>query len=81
MNIIWERKYVGFQYTDIHGNERKYYPDFYLPEFEIWVEIKGYGTTEVKHKVETATKENSLNLIVLDKLEDIRNFTHPWTNG
>jgi predicted nuclease of restriction endonuclease-like RecB superfamily len=81
MSIIWERKYVGFSYIDIHGNQRKYYPDFYLPEFEVWVEIKGYWTSEIKHKIESATKKNNLNLIVLDKLDDIRNFTQPSTRG
>ena len=24
-----------------YGNDSKYYPDFYIPEFDIWVEIKG----------------------------------------
>lgn len=23
------------------GKQRKYYPDFYLPEYDYWVEIKG----------------------------------------
>jgi len=41
-NIKWEKnKTIFFQYTDLKGKERKYYPDFYLPEYNQWVEIKG----------------------------------------
>lgn len=30
-----------FRYTDKEGKSRKYYPDFYLPAYNYWVEIKG----------------------------------------
>lgn len=30
-----------FQYRDLSGKLRKYYPDFYLPDYDYWVEIKG----------------------------------------
>lgn len=30
-----------FDYRDITGKARKYYPDFYLPDYDYWVEIKG----------------------------------------
>lgn len=31
----------SFAYLDVNGKERKYYPDFYLPDYDYWVEIKG----------------------------------------
>lgn len=40
-NIEWiknSKKY--FEYRDKNGKLRKYYPDFYLPEYDYWVEIK-----------------------------------------
>lgn len=30
-----------FEYADNNGKIRKYYPDFYLTEYNVWVEIKG----------------------------------------
>lgn len=41
-NIKWiknENQY--FPYIGNDGKPRKYYPDFYLPAFDLWVEIKG----------------------------------------
>lgn len=37
-DIDWKKFY---RYTDSKGRKRKYYPDFYLPQLNIWVEIKG----------------------------------------
>ena len=41
--IIFERKCGYFKYT-FQGKERKYFPDFFLPEYDIYVEVKGYKT-------------------------------------
>jgi len=30
-----------FSFTDSAGKTRKYYPDFYLKDYDHWVEIKG----------------------------------------
>lgn len=30
-----------FSFIDSRGNKRKYYPDFFLPDYNLWVEIKG----------------------------------------
>jgi hypothetical protein len=41
-NIKCERNAIGFSY--IWNGNRTYYPDFYLPEFGYYVEVKGYKT-------------------------------------
>ena len=41
-NIKWiKNKDKFFAYRDMSGKSRKYYPDFYLPDYDYWVEIKG----------------------------------------
>lgn len=40
-------KEYAVPYVDQHGAERMYYPDFYLPEFDLIIEIK--PSTMVKH--------------------------------
>ena len=41
-NINWiKNTSKAFPYVDENGKNRKYYPDFYLPDYDWWVEIKG----------------------------------------
>jgi hypothetical protein len=41
-NIRWIKNTTKyFRYKDLTGKTRKYYPDFYLPDYDYWVEIKG----------------------------------------
>lgn len=42
-----------------------YLPDFYLPEFDIWVEVKGYMSEEAALKVETFRRETGKTLVVI----------------
>lgn len=39
--IVWIKNYKRFPY-EFEGMKRKYIPDFYLPEFDTWVEVKGW---------------------------------------
>jgi len=42
LGIKWvKNKIEFFDYVDLSGKNRKYYPDFYLPQFGRWVEVKG----------------------------------------
>jgi hypothetical protein len=48
-----------------------YRPDFYLPEFDIWVEVKGYPEQpgQWKRKVESFRKETGKTIIVVFQRE------------
>jgi len=53
-NIKWiKNTKTFFSYRDNSGKTRKYYPDFYLPGYDYWVEIKGlyYKHENDKHKL------------------------------
>lgn len=39
-DIKWERPTIGFKYK--WEGERLYYPDFYLPDYDLYIEVKGY---------------------------------------
>jgi hypothetical protein len=41
-NIICNRNTFGFQYE--YNGTRTYYPDFYLPTYDVYVEVKGQET-------------------------------------
>jgi hypothetical protein len=41
-NVICERNTIGFHY--VWNGDRKYFPDFFLPDYDTYVEVKGYKT-------------------------------------
>jgi len=64
-NVEWRRPTEKFQYI-FEGKTRNYTPDFWVPELESYVEIKGYTTL----KDEAKWSQFPLKLIVL-KGEDL----------
>lgn len=64
--LNWERNIKGFMYEDMSGKQRKFYPDFYLSDFNVYVEYKGWITEEMKHKMnDSINKNKDLNLIII----------------
>lgn len=62
-SIQIERNYTGFQY--VYEGVRTYYPDFYLPCYDFYVEVKGYKVDKDVFKWSFFNK----NLIVIQKYE------------
>lgn len=48
-----------------NGNERKYYPDFYVNKYNYYIEFKGWITDIMKHKMSDALKRNKFNLLII----------------
>lgn len=67
-NVRWEDETKSFDYE--WNGIRKYYPDFYLPDFDLFIEVKGYQTERDLHKWESVK-----NLVVfkLDEIKKIKN--------
>jgi hypothetical protein len=76
----WEQKFVefcikekikieqpntGFSY--IWEGERTYFPDFYLPEYDLWIEIKGLETERDRAKWKSIIEIHHKNFFVIDK--------------
>ena len=61
--IKWERPTIGFEYV-YNDKLHIYYPDFYLPEFDKYIEVKGYKRTRDILKWQSVH-----NLIVITKKE------------
>ncbi|MCK9446535.1 hypothetical protein M0Q50_06665 [bacterium] len=67
-SILWVRK-VYLKYEDEEGILRTYTPDFYIPETETYLEIKGYFSKKDKEKIKKVKLKNNIKLIVIeDKL-------------
>lgn len=55
-NISWTRPKQSFSY-EFKGKKRRYYPDFYLVDENVYVEIKGYKTEKDEAKWRDFTEE------------------------
>jgi hypothetical protein len=78
LSIAWERDTGKHRltYVDTEGSVRNYFPDFYLPDFNTYIEVKGYWTSETKQKMNSVIERNEqVRIIILESLEEIKNFT------
>ncbi len=63
-NYIWIRKEY-LKYVDNNGIKRTYTPDFYLPVFDRYIEVKGYFSKIDKEKIKLVKEQNNIKLIML----------------
>lgn len=82
-SIKIEQPNTGFSY--IWNGERTYFPDFYLPDYDLWIEIKGLETERDRAKWKSIVETHKKNLYVVDKdvienLSDIKWSPHPELN-
>lgn len=69
-NTIWSRpSYLS--YRDDKGKLHKYFPDFYLPNEDKYIEVKGYFWNNDIDKMTWVLEQNNIDLIILMK-KDIR---------
>ena len=69
-NIEWKRNTQKFEY--LFENKIHYYtPDFYLPTFDVFIEIKGYPTQRDFCKWNDFPKDKRLNIYFGDELYDL----------
>ena len=62
LHLNWGRNNQPFKYIDINGQTRKYFPDFYIKDFDCLLETKGFFRPETKHKL---LNSNIPNLFVV----------------
>lgn len=66
--IDWKYESVGFVVGKGNWNGRKYYPDFYLAEFDLHVEVKGYLRADNRRKLRAfRRKYPDVHWMLLDK--------------
>ncbi len=63
-NIMWDRNKIGYKYL-YQNKEKLYFPDFYLKDFNVFIEVKGYETNKDKEK----WRQFPFKLIVVKKKE------------
>lgn len=65
LKLTWNRNFKGFIYFDNNNKKRKFYPDFYIKEYDLYLEYKGWITDKMKYKMDNAKINNNFNLFIL----------------
>jgi hypothetical protein len=73
-NIKWIRP-DPVKWIDKTGNIHNYFPDFYLPEYDIYLDPKNPIAYKVQLEKIECLKEQLTNLYILCNMEEIINFT------
>ena len=75
LKIKWIRNpSIKLKYLTRSRRLRNYIPDFYLPDHDLYIEVKGYWTDAARHKIKSVLINNDVKLLILESLEDIRSF-------
>lgn len=69
--ITWIKCKERFLYTAEDGKEHKYNPDFYLPEPQLYVEVKGMVRLNDPHKFEAFPDDKKLVLLGYSELKSL----------
>ena len=89
-DIEWKYEYKRFYFEDESEHILSYQPDFYLPQFNKWIEVKGWMDEKSKIRLEKFAKEyqeENINLIIIDEefynalSEEFRFVIQYWENG
>jgi hypothetical protein len=76
LKIAWDRREdMKLVYHSKTGRKRNYIPDFYLPEYDIYIEVKGYWTDAAKYKMKAVQENNPVKILILESLEEVNKFS------
>lgn len=67
--VDWEYEKYKFKYHDRDNIPHYYFPDFYLPSEDLFVEIKGYMTDKDQYKVDACVDVHGIDVKVLYRLD------------
>lgn len=68
LDIIFERKFIRYE------KHHRYTPDFYIPEKNVYIEVKGWWSERDISKMNRVCKENNIDIILIDSLHTKKKF-------
>jgi len=85
LNIKWIRPKKGYEYI-FEGSKHLYFPDFFLPQYNLYIEVKGYER-EIDHSKWIAIIKLGYNIKIIKQsdIQSIKNgnfdiFKKPYWN-
>lgn len=82
IGIKWiKNSETNFEFIDSNGKKRRYYPDFFLPDYDVWVEIKGLRYIRKDDHLRREAVKKPVFLIISNQFdEDFTKFIRSLTN-
>jgi predicted nuclease of restriction endonuclease-like RecB superfamily len=75
LKIKWIRSPdMKLPYMTKSGRKRNYVPDFYLPDIDLYIEVKGYWTDRAKHKMKDICNRYPGKICILESLDEVINL-------
>jgi predicted nuclease of restriction endonuclease-like RecB superfamily len=72
LGIRWIRNpSMKLKYTTRGRRARNYIPDFYLPDHDVYIEVKGYWTEAARHKMKDVQARHPVRILILESLDEI----------
>ena len=69
-NIYWHKNTTEyFTFINSKNKQAKYYPDFYLKDYKIWVEVKGLRYIREDDELRRAGVSNPVFLLISNKFK------------
>ena len=70
--IQWVRDpNMTLEYRTVRNRKRKYIPDFYLPDYKLYIEVKGYWTDAARHKMADVQKRNDIDILIVESMPEV----------
>jgi hypothetical protein len=72
-NIFWEYEPKFFLIKELN---KKYIPDFYCKDLDLWIEVKGYCSEKTLLKYNLFKKEYGFKTVLIDakKIDNLENI-------
>jgi predicted nuclease of restriction endonuclease-like RecB superfamily len=78
LGIVWVRDpSIKIKYQTKGKRIRNYIPDFYLPDHDIYLEVKGYWTDRAKWKMRDVMAKNPGKICLLESLDAVTSLSLP----
>jgi len=75
LEIKWVRSPdMRLRYMTNSGRKRNYIPDFYLPDIDLYIEVKGYWTDVAKYKMKDICNRYPGKICILESLDEVINL-------
>lgn len=85
LNISWKYEYKRFFFSENINGVMSYQPDFYLPDYDLWIEIKGWMDQKSKLRLQLFAEQYPLEfsrlIIIKDELYLRIQRTYGWIDN
>ena len=73
--IKWDRPEIPIEYIGSDGRVHNYFPDFYLPEHDVYLDPKNPAAIIAQKQKIEALKCKMSNLFIIESLEECEKFS------